>query len=337
FISLLAIKIAIRVIWFFTAIALFVGNAKEYKKCLQSWQFLTAARIVFAIATCIYGIVKLEDDMQKLFKNFDPNNLDLKGYIAEFILMINFIELGPIWWIIFIAFMIFVFRRSQEIDTRKVSQVNQWGNFGNSSQANGNAANARPQSSALAHPVSLTQEPNPFTHHREEDTNNNNKRQTEAPVASFQPARQPDNYPPVRQPDPYQPPAYQESHVTPTPSAPEPSVQPILQINEVIAIPRVTLAPKPTVAPKPYTSTTAANVHRYEPNYDNRGVKYGSNLAQRSSYLEYDREREAQRAPKRNNSFNTAQPYQQRSRNYYSYDNRGYHSSEQDLRGDQYP
>ncbi|CAG2109919.1 unnamed protein product [Medioppia subpectinata] len=283
-IALLAIKIAVRCIWFITSIMLFVGNAKEYKKFLTCWQILTATRIVVGITTCIYGGVKLTEDLKLLFNGGDWADDNLKGLIAEFVMCL----------------MIFVYQRAVEIESRKGQGNNQWGNFGNTSQTQNRpdppGTGNRTAVSALAHPVSLTQEPNPFTPIREE---NNNKR--EVTTALPQKASN----------------GYETTH----------SVQPILNVNEVIAIPRVTLAPKPTPAPKP---TTTANQQRFDNNgYDHRNP-YASSQVQRHSYLEP--ERNPERYPKRTASFNqTQQIAGQRNVNYNSYDNRGYQRSNQDL------
>ena len=194
-----------------------------------------------------------------------------------------------------IALAIYVHQRSQEIETKK-SQPNHWGNF-SSSHPNGSARNG---TSNMAHPVSLTQEPNPFTITSE---NNNNAVQ---PIIETNNTQQPNGAPrPGRSPKPS---ALKQNGV-PSPTAPIEPLKPILDINGVISIPRVTLSPTKTIPSK------------FDSHHDNKRY-VSSSLAKRSSYFEF--ERDPNKVPKRNHSYNIAQTSGQKSYNTNAYDNRAF-------------
>ena len=158
--------------------------------------------------------------------------------------------------------------------------------FGNT-QTNGNP---RETFSSLAHPVSLTQEPNPFIIANE----NNNGIANAAPKPKLS--------------------LTSNSEVSPSAPATEP-VKPILEVNDVICIPRATLKTPPV----------QSNVQKFE-NKAFRPNSHLSALAQRTSYMEYERERERDpsKIPKRTNSYNMAQVSGQRPRNHNTYDNKAF-------------
>jgi hypothetical protein len=98
------------------------------------------------------------------------------------------------------------------------------------------------------------------------------------------------------------------------------SVEPILQVNDVITIPRV----RTVIPPKDYNVKT--NIQSFENKAYERKPSNASALAKRSSYLFNDSGRDLSKIPKRNQSYN----YEQRPANYV-YDNRAYHGSNNDL------
>jgi hypothetical protein len=98
------------------------------------------------------------------------------------------------------------------------------------------------------------------------------------------------------------------------------SVEPVLQVNDVITIPRV----RTVIPPKDYNANT--NVQTFENRAYSRKSSNASALAKRSSYLFNDSGRDLSKIPKRNQSYN----YGQRPDN-YGYDNRAYHGSNNDM------
>ncbi|XP_054158826.1 uncharacterized protein DDB_G0283357-like [Oppia nitens] len=347
-IALVAIKLAIRAIWFISAIVLFIGNSKELSKCLKFWQIITTIRIIYSIGVCVYVCVKFADDLKEISdKGIDE--LQGKPIFAELIVIIDFIEFGgPIWWIILLALIIYVYQRDREINNQKrqLSHANNWGNFVDSYDANNqpppptapvnsggdtnNNNNKRQES--LTNRVSLTQPPKTFTIsgggggiNREDNNNdiNSGKQQQQQPELSTDSIN---------------------------------SAQPILQVNNIISIPRVSLN-KPQPPPKPQQQNARSNYDNNNTNnrHQQQQQPYGSSLAQRSSYLDaangaaggngansgdvyYQQRRVVDNIPKRTDSYHMAQGSSsaaaaagaggQRSRNYYSYDNRGYQRTE---------
>jgi hypothetical protein len=98
------------------------------------------------------------------------------------------------------------------------------------------------------------------------------------------------------------------------------SVEPILQVNDVVKIPRV----RTVIPPKDYN--VKSNVQTFENKAYERKSSNASALAKRSSYLFNDSGRDLSKVPKRNQSYN----YGQKPAN-YSYDNRAYHGSNNDV------
>ena len=189
------------------------------------------------------------------------------------------------------VFRIYVHQRGQEIETKK-NQTNHWGNFG-SSYPNGSA---RTGASPLAHPVSLSQEPNPITLKADDKRVANENNQNIEPKVVPKPT-----------------PILKDGPTNAQILNPNELLKPILEINGTISIPRVKLAP---ITTKPA---------KFDSNHDNK--RYVSSLAKRSSYLEF--ERDPNKVPKRNLSYNIAQTSDTKP---YSYDNKAFDSrTESDL------
>lgn len=201
--------------------------------------------------------------------------------------------------------VIFVHQRSYEIDTKKRGNVNHWGNFSNSNtinRANVNAPNGN-VSSPLAHPVSLTQEPNPFTL---TEIDNNNER------------TEPITDPKKRSPKP----SNGLNPIIANKSTNELILKPVLQVNGVISIPRVKLDPS-----RPISRVQSFDNKAFDAKHDQK--RHISSLAKRSSYFEY--ERDPNKVPKRNHSYNLAQTTGQKPRT-QAYDNRAFdYKTEPDL------